>query len=158
MAVSFFAIFPGVVLIESYWNLKHISGTNECNVLAVLIESYWNLKTVVTSFSFPTVLSINRIILEFKGAQRRHCLAAGYRINRIILEFKVLSSLHHQAVFKVLIESYWNLKGLKIAVATCFEISINRIILEFKGERREVFRTLGMCINRIILEFKARRH
>ena len=146
MAVSFFAIFPGVVLIESYWNLKHISGTNECNVLAVLIESYWNLKTVVTSFSFPTVLSINRIILEFKGAQRRHCLAAGYRINRIILEFKVL------------IESYWNLKGLKIAVATCFEISINRIILEFKGERREVFRTLGMCINRIILEFKARRH
>ena len=82
-------------------------------------------------------------------------MAAGYRINRIILEFKVLSSLHHQAVFKVLIESYWNLKGLKIAVATCFEISINRIILEFKGERREVFRTLGMCINRIILEFKA---
>ena len=82
-------------------------------------------------------------------------MAAGYRINRIILEFKVLSSLHHQAVFKVLIESYWNLKGLKIAVATCFEISINRIILEFKVALNTPLMLAAFGINRIILEFKA---
>ena len=32
------------VLIETYWNVKKISGKNAQEAIAVLIETYWNVK------------------------------------------------------------------------------------------------------------------
>ena len=54
----------------------------------------------------------------------------------------------------VLIESDWNLKGVRVVDVATRTHSINRIRLEFKVQERFRFSVLILCINRIRLEFK----
>ena len=105
-------------------------ATTDAPAIIVLIESYWNLR----GFTYPQIaekLSINRIILEFKGHRR----------------------LSNSEKRQVLIESYWNLSGCQL-LCNLSGSRINRIILEFKAyiwhQRMQRFSS----INRIILEFK----
>ena len=53
------------VLIESDWNLKHISANTNILICIVLIESDWNLKISVI-LELTVFAGINRIRLEFK--------------------------------------------------------------------------------------------
>ena len=59
-------------------------------------------------------------------------------------------------LINVLIESDWNLKGIKNTRQSKSEPSINRIRLEFKAYKSLYQRIYSLCINRIRLEFKGR--
>ena len=58
-------------------------------------------------------------------------------------------------VIHVLIETYWNVKGIECTGITLV-VSINRNILECKGQTQSNDNEDGECINRNILECKAR--
>ena len=56
------------VLIETYWNVKKQFAEMSENRVEVLIETYWNVKLGTTAAMSLTSDSINRNILECKGA------------------------------------------------------------------------------------------
>ena len=59
-----------MVLIETYWNVKVNTGIPCGSPLHVLIETYWNVKEDVAENIENAEKSINRNILECKGANR----------------------------------------------------------------------------------------
>ena len=75
-------------------------------------------------------------------------------INRNIVECKENRTLRSPALFKVLIETLWNVKGVMNLAAASGEDRINRNIVECKGifDRRNCCRIA--CINRNIVECK----
>ena len=80
----------------------------------------------------PLLFCINRNILECKDGRKYDNLSLYYRINRNILECKARYGTDVNAKTTVLIETYWNVKGIGKEYYDS-HASINRNILECKG-------------------------
>ena len=78
----------------------------------VLIETYWNVKENSQVCRGRAGSGINRNILECKDSKMGGILVAVKSINRNILECKEVYFAWQVFVFRVLIETYWNVKAL----------------------------------------------
>ena len=103
-----------------------------------LIESDWNLKYVARIKSVASA-RINRIRLEFKVPALKRKIIFFHGLIESDWNLKFVVTTRPSKSFVGLIESDWNLKYLITTTTDVLNIRINRIRLEFKVNKKNVF-------------------